>query len=85
MVWPPPFQTWGSVTTGDYQGQSTSSSISYLLDLNYKFSPSKSSSYRGLQELIISWMNESEDHDVREWPDIEKELNENRLKFRNDI
>lgn len=75
----------GSMTVGDYQDKFFPLSTSYLIDPNYKFLSCKSSNYKGLQELISSWMNESNDYDVREWPEIEKELNDHRLKFPHDI
>lgn len=76
----------GSLTVGDYQDQVAHSSTSYLVDLNYTLQEEgKSSKYRALQELIISWMNDPSDYDIKEWPNVEKELKENKLKFRNDI
>jgi len=73
----------GSVTVGDYENKIADTSKSYLADFDYKLAPSLNK-YRGLQELIVSWMNESSEFDITEWPDIEKTLNETRLKFPND-
>ncbi len=38
-----------------------------------------SSKYKSLQEIIISWMNDPSDHDINEWPKIEKDLKENKI------
>jgi len=75
----------GSVTVGDYQERLLGPSTSYLIDSNYKFLPCGSSKYGGLQKLIMSWMNEPNNYDVTEWPEIEKELKDHRLKFSDDI
>lgn len=75
----------GSLTVGDYQDRLVSSSTSYTIDPNYKLLPCNSSNYRELQELIMSWINEPDDNDIQEWPEIEKELNDHRLKFSDDM
>ena len=64
----------GSMTVGDYQDRLSSPSTSYLVDQNYQLSTCSSSNYRGLQELIISWMNEPNDYDVKEWPRSRKRV-----------
>jgi hypothetical protein len=73
----------GSVTVGDYDSKITDTPTSCLMDFDYKLTRSLNK-YKGLKELIVSWMNESSEFDIKEWPDIEKKLNENRLKFPND-
>ncbi len=73
----------GSMTVGDYTERIVFSS-SYNYDPNYKFTLSKSSKYRELQELIISWIEEPGDYDIRVWPEIEKELYDNKLNFPDD-
>lgn len=73
----------GSVTVGDYDNKVADTSTSYLVDFDYKLTPALNK-YKGLQELIVSWMKESSEFDIKEWPDIKKKINENRLKFPND-
>lgn len=74
-----------SMTVGDYQDRLSSPSTSCLIDQNYKPLPCSSSNYLELQELINSWINEPNDYDTKEWPEIEKELKDHRLKFPHDF
>lgn len=74
----------GSITVGDYQGQWTCLPTSYLIDTNYNFTPYKTWNNLELQKLILSWVNDPSDSDLKEWPEIKKELNDHKLKFPHD-
>lgn len=41
----------------------------------------ESSNKNELQKLIESWMDDPSDHDERYYPDVQKELNDHRVKF----
>lgn len=73
-----------SIIIGNYLDRIPTSSTSYLIDCNYASLEIRPSKYRPLQELIAAWMNEPSDYDLKEWPKIEKELSEHRIKFRQD-
>lgn len=75
----------GSLTIGDYQNSISHSPTSYLINDSYEFLSSTSSNYQDLQNLIVSWMSEDNDHDLQEWPGLKKELNDYRIQLSDEI
>lgn len=72
----------GSLLIGDYAERDAEASMSVVIDSSYStFSASQELPYQELRNLLISWLKDPSDHDVRYWPDIERGLKES-IKFR---